>query len=69
MSSEWELEEMSTVRGKENYESPQAEWHELRMITLGGATGFDDTGDPQNQESTGRSSSYDHDGEDFDNYA
>ncbi|NBB78341.1 MAG: hypothetical protein GVY36_02685 [Verrucomicrobia bacterium] len=43
--------DMASVR--RSYVAPTAQWHDLKVITLGGVTGFDDSGcvdcqDPQN---------------------
>ena len=37
----------SGVDGKSAYESPMAEWHDLRVITLGGTPGANDSGNPE----------------------
>lgn len=39
--------------GKSAYATPVAEWHDLRVITLGGSPGRGDSGDVENQQPAG----------------
>lgn len=68
----------SDVAGKSAYEAPVAEWHDLRVITLGGTPGANDSGNPENESpqdgsgsgdgARGSVGSYDDD-DDFGNFA
>lgn len=50
------------------YEAPMAEWHDLRVITLGGVSGTGDSGAEGVQVLPG-STHYDESDTDYDNYA
>lgn len=45
------------VNSKSAYEAPVAEWHDLRVITLGGSPGEGDSGAIDTQQGPGSSSS------------
>lgn len=52
------------------YVAPAADWHDLRVITLGGTTGEGDSGAEGSQvfPGQGQGSNYDESNEDYDNY-
>lgn len=53
------------------YVAPAADWHDLRVITLGGTTGEGDSGAEGSQvfgTGGGSGSLYDESSEDYDNY-
>lgn len=49
----------SAAAGRRTYEAPTGQWHDLRVITLGGATGIEDSGNPNLQELIGSTGAYD----------
>lgn len=54
-----------------SYEPPSAEWHDLRVITLGGTIGSNDSGSPETQECANgpcETGVYDDRADDFSNF-
>jgi hypothetical protein len=46
---------------RRSYVTPTAQWHDLKVITLGGVTGLDDSGNGETQEPQRGSGGYDGD--------
>jgi len=46
----------SSIGGKPSYEEPAAEWHDLRVITLGGSPGEGDSGAQNTEQPAGAGS-------------
>lgn len=58
-SAESQIEAKREGRASFGYETPQFECHDLRLITLGGASGADDSGNAQFQAPLEGGNSYD----------
>lgn len=71
MSDNWVEEQESSQalgEGRFDYAVPVGEWHDLKVITLGGPSGTGDSGSPNVQRSPGLTH-YDESDEDYDNFA